>query len=190
MSSSLRKIQSARANGAKSHGPVTPEGKQTSALNAIRHALLSKTVVLTNESENRFQQVFQSYIDQFQPFGDIEMDLVEEMAVAKWNQRRGWTIQTATLDHRMDRQDAELKAQFERIDQATRLSIAFSAEANDSKGLALLLRYEGTHRRTYDKASNHLLLLQAIRKQAEEISTAGPDSGSDSPSSPPALRPN
>ena len=165
MASSLRKIESARANGAKSQGPVTSQGKQASSLNAVRHALLaSKTVVLTHESSNRFQQVFQSYVDQFQLSGDVETDLVEKMAVAKWQQRRGWSIQTATLDNRMDAQDEDLKRKFERVDEPTRLAIAFSAEANDSKALALLLRYESTHRRTYNKAFQNLLDLQAARK--------------------------
>jgi hypothetical protein len=72
----------------------------------------------------------------------------------------GWSIQTAKLDHRMNLQ-ADLKAKFEVVDQPTRLAIAFSAEANDSKALALLLRYEGTHRRTYNRAFQSLLDLQA-----------------------------
>ena len=167
MASSLRKLASARANGARSHGPATPEGLHISALNSFVHGLASKTVVLTNESKTQFQQIFEAYIHQFQPVGEVEMDLVEEMTVAKWQQRRGWSIQTATLDHRMDLQDADLKAQFEGLDQATRLAIAFSAEANDSKALALLLRYEGTHRRTYNRAFQSLLDLQALREPTD-----------------------
>jgi hypothetical protein len=167
MSSSIRKLASARANGAKSHGPATPEGLHISALNSFVHGLASKTVVLTNESKTRFEQIFEAYIHQFQPLGDVEMDLVEEMTVAKWQQRRGWSIQTATLDHRRDLQDADLISKFESLDQPTRLAIAFSAEANDSKALALLLRYESTHRRTYNRAFQGLLDLQAIRKLTE-----------------------
>jgi hypothetical protein len=52
--SSIRKIESSRANGALSRGPVTESGKQISSQNARRHALLARIVLLENESPDGF----------------------------------------------------------------------------------------------------------------------------------------
>lgn len=83
MASSQRKTDSARANGAKSRGPVTPEGRQNSALANLRHGFTAQTVCLSNETQPVFVTMMEEYIDHFDPVGPVEADLIEAMAVAK-----------------------------------------------------------------------------------------------------------
>jgi hypothetical protein len=59
----LTKSQSARINGAKSHGAVTPEGRANSSLNAASHGLTAKTLILRNENEAYFLEILNAYYD-------------------------------------------------------------------------------------------------------------------------------
>ena len=54
---SEKRIQAARANGAKSRGPITPEGKARSSRNATTHGLLSQYVVIPGEDPAGFQRL-------------------------------------------------------------------------------------------------------------------------------------
>src|SRR5947209_6294448 len=99
----------ARANGAKSHGPLTPEGKARSAMNAISHGLTANVLVLTTESNEKYEALLASYRDEYDPQGQTENDLVEELTAAKWLQRRALAMITAVLDVTMDRMDKEIK---------------------------------------------------------------------------------
>ena len=53
----LNKAESSRINGAKSHGPVTPEGKQHSSLNSLRHGILAQFICLTSEDKDKFKEL-------------------------------------------------------------------------------------------------------------------------------------
>jgi hypothetical protein len=159
--SSKRRIQSSRANGAKSHGPISPESRQKVSLNALRHGLAAKTLVLSNESTPRFENLLQAYLGRFRPSDDFETDLVEQMVAAKWRQRRLWCIETALLDHEMDKQEKELDEKYEQIDQETRLAIAFKGLTDKSNSLPLLTRYETRLHRQHEKALEQILSLRA-----------------------------
>ena len=62
----------ARANGAKSQGPTTPDGKAKSALNSLRHGLLAGLLVLRTESDSKFLAILNGYLDEYHPEGQTE----------------------------------------------------------------------------------------------------------------------
>jgi hypothetical protein len=79
---------------------------------------------------------------------------------SQWRLRRIWIMQTAALDLKMDEQEADVSKKFNQIDQATRVTVAFTALANEQKSLDLLLRYETTYTRLYQRAMNTLVRLR------------------------------
>ena len=82
--SSLRKIESSRANGARSHGPVTDAGKKISSQNACRHGLLAQIVVAANESRPGLKETLTDHLLRFRPSDAVEYGVVEEMTAAYW----------------------------------------------------------------------------------------------------------
>jgi hypothetical protein len=164
MSSEL-KSETARANGAKSHGPVTPEGRAASSRNSLRHGFTAQSVVLPTESQEDFQSLLDSYTDQFDPQGGVEMDLVQTMAAARWRLRRICSIETTLLDKEMTRNAKDIRREFNNPDDAGRLAWVFRDLANHGQSLALLMRYEGALNRSYDRAFKQLLLLQSTRNR-------------------------
>src|SRR5689334_10893136 len=97
----------ARLNGAKSHGPVTPEGKRNSSMNAVRHGLLARSVIIGQESEAAFEQMLQTYLDRFSPRDGVERDVIEEMVAAKWRYLRALNIEDEWLEQELDEQTDE-----------------------------------------------------------------------------------
>ena len=166
MSSQL-KSETARANGAKSHGPVTPEGRAASSRNSLRHGFTAKSVVLPTESQDDFQSLLDSYVDQFDPQGGVEMDLVQTMAAARWRLRRICNIETTLLSNEMVRRAEDIDEEFSNMHDVDRLAWVFEKLADHGQGLSLLVRYEGALNRSYDRAFKQLHVLQSARHRPQ-----------------------
>jgi hypothetical protein len=154
-----RQIEASRVNGAKSKGPVTPEGKRNSSANAIKHGLLAETVVLKGELEERFLEVIADIDQELQPETPIEHALVEKMAVARWRQLRLWGMEKAAMEYQI-RQQAGSVGRGE--SNATRASLAFQTLGGDARSLDLIIRYDALCDRQYLRAHKRFLDIRKI----------------------------
>src|SRR5580704_15321000 len=152
--SSLRRVQSSKANGAFSKGPSTPAGKRNSSPNALRHGLCAKCIVLDHESRENFLILLQQHVDRFQPADEVEFNMIEEMCAAYWRQRRAWAIETALLD-----QQIALQSDGSDTD---RMASAFDTLAA-APALPLLHRYETRLHLMYQRALRTLIMLRTVK---------------------------
>jgi hypothetical protein len=154
--SSQRRIEASRANGTKSRGPVTPEGKAVSLRNRTRHGLLARSVVLEGENRVLFYRLFNDLHEEFGPATAVENALVETLAVASWRQMRIWGIEKAGLDYQISKQD-------EPVDPPTKAALAFQTLSDGSRSLELINRYETRYDRQFNRALARLISLRAPR---------------------------
>jgi internalin A len=131
--------ETSRINGAKSHGPKTPQGRAISSLNAIKHGITAKTLTLVNESTDLLLEIMNSYLDLF-----------------RWRLRRIWRYQTAMLDVEMDNQAPVFEKRYETYDEDMRGSAALSAIVDQSKGYASALKTDVHLTRMYCRAVEDL----------------------------------
>ena len=160
--STLTKAEASRINGAKSRGPVTPEGKQRSSMNAVKHGLLAKSICLNIEKPEVFEELVAAFSTRLQPADEIEMRLVEQAALAQFRYERiAASTETAMFVLKMDNQAPEVAKQYERVDPPTRFAIAFTGLANEGNSIQLMLRYQQTMLRQRDSAIKQLHELRA-----------------------------
>lgn len=152
--SSLRRVAASRANGNKSRGPITLEGKRISAQNSTRHGLLAQSIVLTGEDPSRFEALLDELYAEFHPVGPVENALVETLAVSRWRQMRLWALEGAGLNYQIARQE-------ESVDPSTRAALAFRTLSDQSRSLELLNRYESRYDRQFGRT---LARLTAFRE--------------------------
>jgi len=161
--STQRKIDSARANGAKSHGPITEQGRKTSSMNALKHGLTARTVVLSNEDGDEYTGLLNSYIEELQPTNPVEMDLITEMANAKWQQRRLSNIESQLFEEYMERAKKFSDVASDPNNPAVEHTAGFRMMA-ESTSLTMLNRMGARFERTYSRALNNLLRLRRLRE--------------------------
>jgi hypothetical protein len=131
---SQKQQHASRTNGAKSKGPKTPEGKNISKFNGVKHGLRAEQVVLPGEDPAEFEAELQGWIDDWKPRSHTRAVLVERAAVASWRLRRAVRVESARL--RQLAQDAADRFDSERI---ARVDSAVSQVETDPKGALIRL---------------------------------------------------
>ena len=97
-------IRANRANAQKSRGPTTEEGKARSRLNALKHGLrveVAGPLVAPQEDPAELAARIQAWIDEYQPMGVVERDLIERAARLSWTLDRAERHEAAILARRV-----------------------------------------------------------------------------------------
>ena len=150
-----------RANGAKSKGPVTPEGKARSSKNATTHGLLARSLTLCDGDADLFESLHNNYIQRFTPRDQPEHDLLEEAVYAKWQMRQAWIMHARTLKMQIIADMEETNAEWDGIPLLDRQALALAKSLKDSNVLPNLERYARQLAAQSDRAIKLFMQLRA-----------------------------
>jgi hypothetical protein len=159
------KAATARINGAKSNGPITATGKAASSQNSLRHGLTSSRVVLPHESQEAYDKLEASFSNRFKPADELESELVQEMAAARWRLRRIQSMESALFKKAIKQQQEALGPDADESE----IQDAAYADVADSKSYRMLVRHAAQLRRAYEKAWKELQLIQEHRRTDEDF---------------------
>ena len=85
---SKKQNEANRRNAQLSTGPKTQEGKAAVRLNALRHGLRARSILLPGENVEDYHQLCAGLEADWNPQSRTEQLLVEQMAVAQWKLAR------------------------------------------------------------------------------------------------------
>ncbi|HXA68098.1 MAG TPA: hypothetical protein VNV82_23250 [Bryobacteraceae bacterium] len=153
-----------RANSEHSTGPRTPAGKQRSSLNALRHGLTGHVVVLPTEDLAAYESHLQRFVDQFQPKGALEDQLVQSLGDSTWRLNRVPAIEATFLTLAAEDQLDSIRTNEPRAAGALALAQAFH---HQSRALANISIYEQRLARLFDRTLKQLREIQAERREHE-----------------------
>jgi hypothetical protein len=154
-----------RANAQFSTGPKTPEGKQKSSLNALRHGLTGQIVVMPTEDLAAYQQLLKSLADDLAPKGAIEEILVQTLADTTWRMNRVSALETNLLTLGIVNSRSPITDAPDQVQDAFAIASALESQ---SKALSNLSLHSQRLTRQFEKVVNQLQALQEARRAKEE----------------------
>jgi len=98
---SPKQLDANRRNAQKSTGPKTPEGRAVSKLNALKHGILSRQVLVRglniNESSRELNALHERFCQNLNPVGPVEEMLVDQIVTTHWRLRRALTAESGEI---------------------------------------------------------------------------------------------
>src|ERR1035441_1475077 len=131
-----------RLNAQRSTGPRSDEGKAVSRVNALKHGIDARSLVIPGEDPADLEALALEYFEQCGPVGALERYLVETLVQGDWNRRRYTRIESQILQE--------------------------SPDASTGKAAQLISRRLASTERSYFRALKELHRSQKERKAQEQ----------------------
>ena len=157
----IKQIEANRRNALKSTGPRSPEAKAAVRMNALRHGLRARTVVLPAENSEEFHQLCNDLETEWQPQSRTEHFYVEQMAISQWKLTRVEVAEKSIVS-----QEVSAKTQIPLLDK--------------------LWQCQGRLERSFARAQRELQRLQNSRRPPVQPGEAASAPHSEVPASPAA----
>jgi hypothetical protein len=154
-----------KANAQKSTGPKTEAGKQRSSLNALRHGLTGQTVVLPTEDHSAYQRHSHSFLNEYQPNGATETQLVQSLIDASWRINRVAAIETNLFSLGITEMEDRIRANHPEAETALAMALAFR---DHTRAFAQISIYTQRLARQFERTLAQLRQIQAERRANED----------------------
>jgi hypothetical protein len=163
---SERQMAANRANALRSTGPKTAKGKAAIRLNALRHGLLARDVVLPEEDADAFEELRNQVRASLSPIGPIEEFLIDQIVNAMWRLRRLAQAEALLFHSRMhavkaDRISSEMRSYEKAAFPGLLVTVITDETAHTEASEALRCA-------TYERDRDEVLLGRAIAADAKE----------------------
>ena len=164
---SLRQIEANRHNALKSTGPTTPDGKERSRCNAVRHGLTAETVIAVLESSEDYEAFETTVISDYNAETAVERQLVLRLVSVLWRLRRATSMETAIFDSATANARLLVSAKStSALDPKTTMADSYlQLSAMPSFPLDRLSRYEST---LWRQARQIIFTLESLRWRKRE----------------------
>jgi hypothetical protein len=149
-----------RANAQHSTGPKTQAGKHRSSLNALRHGLTGQTIVLPTDDLKSYQHHIQSFVNEYQPHGATESQLVQSLADTAWRQNRAAALETNLIALALEPNQPD--------DQVGTALVIASALDSQARALSTLSIHTQRLARQFEKTLALLNEIQSKRLEARQ----------------------
>lgn len=137
---SQARLEANKDNALKSTGPKTPEGKAIVKLNALKHGLLAKEVVITTgegaEDTEEFGALLADLHAQLKPQGTLEGMLVEKIASCWWRLRRTHRFESGLIQSEMEESKEEFYEKEEYSDRTHQMEKLFKTDEEIEREIA------------------------------------------------------
>lgn len=162
--SSAAQIEANRQNSHSSTGPRSPEGKQKSALNAVRHGFTGQTIILTEAETEPYQSFTEGLLQELAPVGIHETAIAWNVINNRWRVNQIAAMESAIYALGQREHAAEFATETPQMAAALSRLKTFETKRPE---LDRLRRYETSHNRQINKEMALLTNLQTTRKAAQ-----------------------